>query len=187
MKNFNKYADVFCDPTFKYLFGESDNVEEFPYNDDKFVLDSDRDGFYLYERIDEVSITFVELGKYKEGVHKGLLEQWLYTLKNIESLDAIPGWITNGEIQNFYDRAEFANIPVEVRNEIDSFMTTELDWQNAVNYAEEKALKRGLAEGLAKGRAEGLLAVAKAMKVKGMPLEEIIELTELSKAQVEGL
>lgn len=36
---------------------ESNKVEEFPINDDKFILDSDGDGFYLYERIDEEPVS----------------------------------------------------------------------------------------------------------------------------------
>lgn len=59
----------------------------------------------------------------------------------------------------------------------------------ATSYDEGK--NDGLAEGLAKGRSEGSnnknKEIAKKMKEKGYKLEDIIELTNLSKEEIENL
>ena len=59
----------------------------------------------------------------------------------------------------------------------------------ATSYDEGK--NDGLAEGLAKGRSEGSnnknKEIAKKMKEKGYELEDIIELTNLSKEEIENL
>ena len=151
----------------------------------------------------DVSVTFVEFGKYNEGKHKGTLDQWLYTLKNIETLDGMPDWITDGEIQEFYNKAEFAKMPISVREQIQTYMTTELDWKNAVIYAGKKYFKKGLAEGKAEGKAEGFvegeakgktegkaernIEIAKAMKLAGEPVEKIILYSGLTMEQIEAL
>ena len=295
MENFNKYADVFCDPTFKYLFGEAGkrslisllstflgipDIEEITYlptekiglgkgdkrthydiacktsDGRRFIVEaqvaeqeyfnyrailylsrmvgsavrdadekakgkgevwnyefspiylltlfkgtdelshSSSDCIHTYRMKDvctgddmnaEVSITFVELGKYNEGIHQGKLEQWLYTLRNIENLDDMPDWITDSEIQEFYNMAEVANLPISVREEIDKFMTTEQDWKNALNYAEKKSYKKGLTEGKAEGLAEGKIEIAKAMMLAGEPIEKIVLYSELTEEQIKAL
>lgn len=45
----------------------------------------------------------------------------------------------------------------------------------------------GLAEGRAEGRAEGILAVARNLKLSGMPLDEIAKMTGLSQQETEDL
>ena len=55
------------------------------------------------------------------------------------------------------------------------------------SYVREKIEREATAKGLAKGLAEGKLEVAKAMKKKGMSLETIVEITGLSKEEVEKI
>ena len=45
----------------------------------------------------------------------------------------------------------------------------------------------GIAQGLAEGKAEEKIEIAKKMKLKNMPINEIIELTGLSKKDIDSL
>lgn len=131
-----------------------------------------------------ISITFVELGKYKGSPdERDVLNQWLYSLKNIENLEDMPDWITDGKIQKFYDLAEFANMPVSVREKIENYMTTELDWKNAMIWAVDKAKVEGKAEGREEGREEGAnqkaLEMARALKGQGVSIQIISECSGL--------
>ena len=51
----------------------------------------------------------------------------------------------------------------------------------------EGARREGLAEGHAEGLVGGLVDVARKMLAKKMPLDTIIELTGLARAEIEGL
>lgn len=51
----------------------------------------------------------------------------------------------------------------------------------------EKGLKQGKEEGLKQGKEEGLKEIAKRMRNKGINIEEIMELTKLSKEEIEKL
>ena len=51
----------------------------------------------------------------------------------------------------------------------------------------EEGRVEGLEEGLEKGRVEGIQEVAANMLHKGMELEEVVEVTKLSRDQVETL
>lgn len=48
-------------------------------------------------------------------------------------------------------------------------------------------MAEGLAEGLAEGKKKNQVEIAKKMKDRKMPLETIIELTDLSKEEIENL
>ena len=62
-------------------------------------------------------------------------------------------------------------------------MTTELDRQNAIAYADEKGEIRGEAKGILKGK----LAVAKAMIAKGLDIQLIIDVTGFSEEKIQEL
>ena len=51
----------------------------------------------------------------------------------------------------------------------------------------EEGMAKGREEGMAKGREEGILAVARKMKQKGRSVEEIADLTDLPKEEIERL
>ena len=108
----------------------------------------------------DVSITFVELGKYeRDNGEDSTEQQWLYTLKHLPVLEERPDWINDNDIMKVYDRAEFANMPPDVKQFYEYKMTTELDFLNAIETAKQDAeewKKTARAEGLAEGRAKGL-------------------------------
>jgi len=148
----------------------------------------------------DVTVTFVELGKYKwDPERKGTLDQWLYTLKNIRGMSEMPGWITDDGLKSLYQKADIRQLPELIRNKYLESMTTENDWLNAIDFAEEKAEARGLAKGLVEGEAIGVAkgeaigvakqsrTIAKMMKEAGEPAARISLYTGLSEEEISRL
>ena len=132
----------------------------------------------------DVSITFVELSKYKwDNVASSTEQQWLYTLKNLPVLADMPEWINDDEIREVYAKADLANLPHDIVQNYAEEMTTETDYKIAM----QATAIRSLAEGEAKGKAEGKAEIAKAMKLAGEPIEKIILYSGLTSEQVELL
>ncbi len=59
--------------------------------------------------------------------------------------------------------------------------------QEGLEQGKKEGLEQGKKEGLEQGKKEGLESKARKMKVKNIPIEEIIELTGLTKEEVENL
>lgn len=65
---------------------------------------------------------------------------------------------------------------------------TELDQESLKYYRDLKnVVDTSWEEGKAEGLAEGMLTVARQMKAEGLPIEQIMRFTGLSRAEVEGL
>ena len=69
-------------------------------------------------------------------------------------------------------------------------MTTARDTYNQLVYAKEQGLEEGRKEGEAKGREEGKMekavSIARKMLTKGMDVDSIAELTELTPQEIEA-
>ena len=59
--------------------------------------------------------------------------------------------------------------------------------EEGLKQGKEEGLKQGKEEGLKQGKEEGLKEIAKRMRNKGINIEEIMELTKLSKEEIEKL
>ena len=59
--------------------------------------------------------------------------------------------------------------------------------QEGIKEGIEKGIEKGIEQGRAKGIAEEKLKLAKKMKIKNIPIEDIIELTDLSKEEIDKL
>ena len=128
----------------------------------------------------DVTVTFVELGKYRWDTETtDILDQWLYTLKNIKGMEEMPAWITDDGLKSLYHKSDLKNIPDPIRTKYLESMTTENDWLNAIDFAKEKAEARG--------RAQQSRAIAKMMKDAGEPVDKIALFTSLSEDEIAQL
>ena len=98
-------------------------------------------------------------------------------------MSEMPGWITDDGLKSLYQKADIRQLPELIRNKYLESMTTENDWLNAIDFAEEKAEARGLAKGLAKQSR----TIAKMMKEKQIPIQTISDCTGLSEEEISKL
>ena len=66
-------------------------------------------------------------------------------------------------------------------------MTTARDTYNQIVYAEEKGLEQGRKEGMEEGEKKKAANIARKMLTKGMDVESIADLTDLTPSEIEGL
>ena len=59
----------------------------------------------------------------------------------------------------------------------------EMDWNSSMDYSKREGIKEGVTEGRKKERLEN----AKKMKEKNIPIETIVEITGLTKEEIEKL
>jgi predicted transposase/invertase (TIGR01784 family) len=100
------------------------------------------------------------------------------------SLTKRPVLLDNEIFKKIFRIAELVNMDADTRLKVINKMTTERDLRNQMAYARQEAIEEGLAEGLAKGLAKGLAEgraeMATKLLAKGMSVEDIAEVTEMS-------
>ena len=115
------------------------------------------------------------------------LEQWIYILKNMETLEKMP---FKSEKYLFEKLEETANVEAmteeeeEDRERYEASLKAYRDYYACLEYREEKGRREGHQEGFLEGRQEGeteeRMKIARAMKSKGFSAEEIASITGLS-------
>ena len=103
------------------------------------------------------------------------------------------------ELDTLFDAAQIAKLTTEELREYETSVNAYRDIENAVNTAKKvgekigmkKGFEKGKAEGIAEGKAQGArdngLAIARKLKAKGMPTDEIANITGLSVEEIADL
>ena len=127
---------------------------------------------------DTLNFAFVELPKFNKPLDEleTTLDKWLYALKNIKNMTQMPKQYANSEFALLFSTARLAKLSKEEQKMIDEAQKAKWD-----NYAIHKA---AVDSGLRQGRDQRSREIAKKMLLKNEPIEEIIEYTELSEADV---
>ena len=175
------------------------------------VFEKDVPEYYHYYRmvhemytdkvIDGLHLIFVELPKFRPHsmTEKKMQVLWLRYLTEIEesTRNAPQELLDNPEISKALTAVEESAYTDEQLLGYDKFWdiirTEKTIFNSAVRRGREKGYaegrEQGRTEGLAEGRAEGerdkALAIARKMKSKGVPVEDIKEMTGLTTAEIE--
>ena len=145
---------------------------------------------------DDIEMHILEIPKLTNvDIQKEELAQWLKFIDNPDSK----------EVENFMSENKFLkqakeelaylsgdeNFKFLVEDRTRFLMDQAAREQKSFSDGKAEGKAEGLAEGKAKGLSEGekkkQLEIAKKMKSKNIPIDEIIELTELSKDEIEKL
>lgn len=146
-----------------------------------------------YEVIKDITYYFIELPKFRKSKPKlaNELEGWLAIIDNKDG-----GLVKMAEekhqiIKEAKEEVEEILSDAVIR-EINEFKQTAIWEENSrKHYAREQALKEGRREGKKQGRREGRKEgqkeIANKLLKKGMSIEEIQEITELTKKEIEEI
>jgi predicted transposase/invertase (TIGR01784 family) len=115
----------------------------------------------------------------RENELESHFDKWLYFLKYLESFEDIPEILKEEVFIKGFGIAEIANFDERQLAEYEESLKVYRDLKAVVDTSIE--------EGFEEGFEEGKIDVAKKMKTKGYPLEEIIDLTGLAKEVIEKL
>ena len=130
---------------------------------------------------DKLSFKYVEIAKFDKTEDElvTLYDKWLYVLKNLSRLDKRPAALKEKVFTKLFEEAEIARFtPTELKEYEDSLKAYR-DVKNSIDTALEK------------GREEGknlkAIQIAKKMLAAGMDIDTIINMTDLSKSEIEKL
>ena len=142
---------------------------------------------------DKLSFKYVKIAKFDKTEDElvTLYDKWLYVLKNLSRLDERPATLKEKVFTKLFEEAEIARFtPTELKEYEDSLKAYR-DVKNSIDTALEKGREEGRVEGRAEGREEGknlkAIQIAKKMLAAGMDIDTIINMTDLSKSEIEKL
>jgi predicted transposase/invertase (TIGR01784 family) len=118
-------------------------------------------------------------------------DKWMYVLKHLSRLQEKPQWLQEKVFEKLFSEAELAKLTPEDMNRYQESLKVYRDNKNAMDYAikiaAEAAKQEGWQEGRQEGRQEERIELARKMKTKNMAVEQIIEITGLTRAEIEKL
>ena len=169
------------------LFDEKDEEDHYFHS---ILLTDNRTNRVFY---DNLVYKYIELPKFNRTLEQlnTNFERWIYLLKNIPTFENRPPELRGKVFDKLFKYAEIEQLS---QNEMEEYKKSVLEYddiQDAIEYAKgvavESGRKEGLEEGMQKGIREGLTAIAKKCLQKGMPLDEIADLTGLTKPEVQSI
>ena len=179
-----------------FVFDEDeDDPEKFRYDVKLTDIDTNK-VFY-----DKLTFIYLEMPKFNKSLTEleSHFDKWLYALKNMPDLDAVPDTLQEQVFLQLFRTAEIAQFSEnEYLAYLDSLKVYR-DNANTFNYAIEEADRKGhargreegLTEGRKEGREEGFIegkrSNALKMIEKGIPLDTVSEITGLSAEELQRL
>lgn len=147
-----------------------------------------------YENIvltDKLEIHYIQLTKFKEKCKRisNKLEQWLTFIKN-ENVEEIR-MIDNKLVQKAEDEFEYLTGDAETRRLAELREKAIRDEAAGLKSARRKGIEEGIQQGIQQGIEKGIekekIATAKKMLAKNISIDIIMEVTELTKEEIEKL
>ncbi len=144
------------------------------------------------ELTNELEIHILEIPKIKDTeLEKDELAQWLKFIKQPENENVEIFMRENKYLKQAREELAYLSGDEEFQYMVDSRALDLMFEDRERERIKDKAIKEGRAEGKAEGRTEEQIEskkeIAKKMKAKNIPIEEIIELTGLTKEKIEKL
>ena len=134
---------------------------------------------------DKLSFKYVKIAKFDKTEDElvTLYDKWLYVLKNLSRLDERPAALKEKAFTKLFEEAEIAKFtPTELKEYEDSLKAYR-DIKNSI----DTALEKGREEGRAESKNLKVIQIAKKMLAAGMDIDTIINMTDLSKSEIEKL
>ena len=171
-----------------FLDYEIEKLKDLPIHTKWQILNTENGKTLLTE---DLELHIIEIPKIKKMLETGRLKKWILFLENPEG----------EETKKMAEKEEEIKEAMETLEEISSDEEKEriaklrqkyiMDRYSETKTAIEKGLKegreKGLKEGKEKGKEERNIEIVKKLKKKGMTLEEIAEITELSIETISNL
>ncbi len=126
---------------------------------------------------DKLTFIYLEMPKFRKEVHelRTHFEKWLFVLRNLNKLERIPKELKENIFEQLFERAEIAKFSPEEVQEYEDSLKIYRDLKNSIDTAR------------AEGKIEGKIEIAKKLLHKNMLIEDIIEITGLSKEKIEKI
>ena len=164
---------------------EEDKDDEDKYRYDVMLTDIDTHKVFY----NKLTFTYLEMPKFNKKVEEldTRFEKWMYVLKNLKRLDRLPEKLREKIFEKIFSVAEIAKLSKEEYKQYIVSLNAYRDFKNSIDTARDEGKAEGLAEGIEKGEKLKTIEFAKKLKTRGMPFDEISELTGLTVEKIEKL
>jgi len=155
-----------------FIFDEDVNEpDKFRYDVKLSDIDTKR-VFY-----DKLTFIYLEMPKFTKSIEElsTRFDKWLFLIKNLHKLDRIPEKLKEHIFLKLFETAEIARFSQEEYNNYEDSLKYYRDMKNSLDSAREE------------GRMEEKTEVAKTGLKEGFPIEIIMIMTGMSKAEIEKL
>ena len=126
---------------------------------------------------DKLTFIYLEMPKFNKAIDEleTRFDKWLYVLRNLNRLDRVPDKLRERIFEKLFETAEIAK-----------FTTLEAQlYKDSLKYYRD--LKNSLDTAKEEGREEREIEIARKALAKGYSIEEIIDLTDLTREQIERI
>ena len=126
---------------------------------------------------DKLTFIYLEMPKFNKTIDEleTRFDKWLFVLRNLNKLDRVPEKLREQIFDKLFETAEIAKFtPAQIQSYEDSLKYYR-DLKNALDTAKEEGIE------------EGKIEVARKALTKGYSIEEVMELTDLTRAQIEQI
>ncbi|MGE4290355.1 MAG: Rpn family recombination-promoting nuclease/putative transposase [Salinivirgaceae bacterium] len=138
---------------------------------------------------DKLTFIYLEMPKFNKTIDEleTRFDKWLFVIRNLNRLDRVPDKLKERIFEKLFETAEIARLSPEQVLSYEDSLKYYRDLKNSLDTARDEGKIEGHERGLAEGIEKGIEKVAiNALKI-GKSIPEIIELTGLSKEQIEKL
>lgn len=143
-------------------------------------------GKIFYNKLNFIFIEMLNFVKGDEELYTEL-DKWLYALKHLTEFKKRPEYLSGPEFDQLFNLAQYANLNKEERKMYNASLKYKWDNKNVRDYAAEKGREEGREKGLEEGKHQKAVETAIKLKAKGILIDEIAELTDLSIVEIQAL
>ena len=107
---------------------------------------------------DKLTFVYIELPKFQKPLSElnTMEEKWLYTLRNMGSIEDIPSELCEPVFRNLFESAKICRLDENDLTKVAQTMIDEAARNDEIAYAIDKGQRLGIALGITKGIEEGL-------------------------------
>ena len=202
--NFNLKA-VYCIGILDFTFGDGPNETDVNQVVQDIKL-RDKNGKTFYEKLTYIYLEMPNFRKTEQEL-ESRLDKWLYFLKHLEDFQVIPEIFKNDVVfEHTFETAALVTLNEEDKDSYEYSLKVYRDNKNVIDYAEQKGRDKGVEEGIEIGISKGIeigeanrqkyadeqvkqgkFETAKKALLKGLSIDDVADLTGLSKEEIEAI
>ena len=169
-----------------------------------FTFDKDNDNYFHHEVqlldnktkevfYDKLTFIYLEMPKFNktEDELTSMFEKWLFVLRNLSWLMERPKALQERIFTKLFEAAEIAKFTKLEYDNYEESLKAYRDWKNTIDTEKkiswEEGHEKGREEGFEEGQEKKTIEMARNLKVKGIPINIIVECSGLTEEEINAL
>lgn len=169
-----------------------------------FTFDKDNDNYFHHEVqlldnktkevfYDKLTFIYLEMPKFNktEDELTSMFEKWLFVLRNLSRLMERPKALQERIFTKLFEAAEIAKFTKLEYDNYEESLKAYRDWKNTIDTEKkiswEEGHEKGREEGFEEGQEKKTIEMARNLKVKGIPINIIVECSGLTEEEINAL